>query len=146
MLINMQASLSSEDINEAIAAFVTEKTGSTVNPSDVELSSNDHGIWAKVTIEADPEAATTKPAKKKAPAKRTSPKLTAVKTEETPETVEEEVVEDEVIETPEVSETSPESDTSDETPAEPEVSPEETLSELKAAASGKANIFNRKTS
>ena len=141
MLINMQASLSSEDINEAIAAFVTEKTGSTVNTSDVELSSNDHGIWAKVTIEADPEAATTKPTKKKAPAKRTSPKLTAVKTEETPE-----AVEDEVIETPEVSDTSPESGTTDETPAEPEVSPEETLSELKAAASGKINIFNRKTS
>jgi hypothetical protein len=141
MLINMQASLSSEDINEAIAAFVTERTGSTVNPSDVELSSNDHGIWAKVTIEADPEEAATKPAKKKAAAKRASPKLTAVKTEEVPE-----VVEEEVIEEAEVSDTSPESNTADETPSEPEVSPEETLSELKAAASGKTNIFNRKTS
>jgi len=137
MLINMQASLSSEDINEAIAAFVTEKTGSTVDSSNVELSSNDHGIWAKVTIEADPETATTKPAKKKAASKRTTPKLTAVKTEEV-----EDVVDDEVIGGPEVSETSPESDT----PSEPEVSPEETLSELKAAASGKTNIFNRKTS
>jgi hypothetical protein len=145
MKINMQAALSSEDISEAIADFVSEKTGSTVSPDDVELSSNDHGIWAQVTVEAEPDALTpAKTTKRKTPAKRAAPKLAAVQTEE-PETVPDEsgaVIEE--PETPEVSETSPESDNADESPAEPEVSPEETLSELKAAASGKANIFNKK--
>jgi hypothetical protein len=147
MKINMQAALSSEDISEAIADFVSEKTGSPVSTDAVELSSNDHGIWAQVTVEAEPDTMTTsKPTKRKTPAKRAAPKLAAVQTEE-PETVPDEseaVIEE--PETSEVSDTSAESDTVDEAPSETEVSPEETLSELKAAASGKANIFNRKTS
>jgi hypothetical protein len=140
MKINMQAALSSEDIIEAIADFVSEKTGSQVNIDAVELDSNEHGIWAKVTVEADSDALVSKPSKKKASAKRTAPKLASVKTEETSEAVEEEVIEE--TETPEVSDTPQESDTADE--AGPTA--EETLSELKAAAAGKGNIFNRKTS
>jgi hypothetical protein len=145
MKINMQAALSSEDISEAIADFVSEKTGSPVSTDAVELSSNDHGIWAQVTVEAEPDVMTpAKTTKRKTPAKRAAPKLAAVQSEE-PETVpdEPETVAEET-EAPEVSETSPESDTAVETPAEPEVSPEETLSELKAAASGKTNIFSKK--
>jgi hypothetical protein len=145
MKINMQAALSSDDISEAIADFVSEKTGSTVSPDDVELSSNDHGIWAQVTVEAEPDALTpAKTSKRKTPAKRTAPKLATVQTEQ-PETTSDET--EAVVkepETAEVSDTSPESDKADETDSEPEVSPEETLSELKAAASGKANIFNKK--
>jgi hypothetical protein len=145
MKINMQAALSSKDISEAIADFVSEKTGSTVSPDDVEISSNDHGIWAQVTVEAEPDDLTpAKTTKRKTPAKRTAPKLAAVQTEQ-PETTSDEteaVIEE--PEAPEVSDTSPESDKADETASEPEVSPEETLSELKAAASGKTNIFNKK--
>ena len=134
MKINMQAALSSQDIIEAIADFVSEKTGSQVSINAVELDSDEHGIWAKVTVDADSDAL-TKPSKKKASAKRAAPKLESVKTEETSEVVEE-------TETPEVCDTPQESDTADE--AGPTA--EETLSELKAAAAGKGNIFNRKTS
>jgi hypothetical protein len=143
MKINMQAALSSEDIIEAIADFVSEKTGSTVDIDAVELGSNEYGIWAKVTVEADSDALTKSP-KKKTSAKRTAPKLTSVKTEETPEAVEEEV--NEKMEAPEVSDTPQESDTTVETEAHAGPTAEETLSDLKAAAAGKGNIFNRKTS
>ena len=131
----MQAALSSQDIIEAIADFVSEKTGSQVSINAVELDSDEHGIWAKVTVDADSDAL-TKPSKKKASAKRAAPKLESVKTEETSEVVEE-------TETPEVCDTPQESDT---TVDEAGPTAEETLSELKAAAAGKGNIFNRKTS
>jgi len=76
MKLSMTATLSADDITQAIAAWVAEETGQDVDVANVTI---DEGVTATVEVGGEPTTTTTKPARKK---RRTKAQIEADKAAE----------------------------------------------------------------